>query len=121
MYGSGGAGRDPRVQRVSPKRSGLNLPLLERVTIALLAVLSVAALAAMIKYDMQRTAASQPATRAGLNSTPIRCSQPSRLSGGAAPITPTIAVADPLGRVARFQLAQRVVDRRKGYRDAVVL
>ena len=62
-----------RVQRVPPKRNGLHLPLLERVTIALLAVLSVAALAAMIKYEMQRTAASQPATRASMNSTPIRC------------------------------------------------
>src|ERR1700730_4186909 len=98
MYGSEGAGRDPRVQRVSPKRSSLNLPLLERVTIALLAVLSVAALVAIIKYDMQRTPAPQPATRAGMNSTPIRCPQPRRLSGGAAPITPTLAVG-LLGRV----------------------
>ena len=97
------------------------MPLLERVTIALLAVLSVATLVAIIKYDMQRIAASQPATRAGTNSTPIRCPQLRRLSGCAAAVAPTLAVTDLLGRVARFQLAQRVVDRGKGYRDAVVL
>ena len=91
------------------------------MTIALLAVLSVAALAAWIKYDMQRTAASQPATRAGMNSAPIRGAQLTRISGCPAAMTPTLAVTDLLGRVARFQLTQRVVDRRKGYRDAVVL
>ena len=50
----------------------MNPPLLERLTIALVAVLLAVALVAWIKYDMQRTPASQPATRAGLNSTPIR-------------------------------------------------
>ena len=44
-----------------------NWPLLERVTIALVAVLLVSALVGVIKYDMQRTAASQ---RAGMNSVP---------------------------------------------------
>jgi hypothetical protein len=42
--------------------------LLERVTIAVVAVLLVAALVGWIKYDMQRTAASQQVTRAGMNS-----------------------------------------------------
>jgi hypothetical protein len=51
------------------------LQLLERLTIALFAVLLVAALVGVIKYDMQRTAASQPATRAGMNSEPIRGAQ----------------------------------------------
>jgi hypothetical protein len=36
-------------------------------------------------------------------------------------MTPTFAIIDLLGRVARFQLAQRVADRGKGYRDPVVL
>jgi hypothetical protein len=44
--------------------------LLERITIAVVVVLLVAALLGWIKYDMQRTAASQPATRAGMNSAP---------------------------------------------------
>jgi hypothetical protein len=74
-----------------------------------------------IKYDMQRTAAPQPATGTGMNSAPIRGAQLTRLSGCTAPITPTLTVVDLLGRVARFQLAQRVVDRGEGYRDAVVL
>ncbi len=43
------------------------------------------------------------------------------VSGCAGAVTPTLAVADLLGRVARFQLAQRVVDRGEGYRDALVL
>jgi hypothetical protein len=38
----------------------MNPPLLERLTIALVAVLLVAALVAWIKYDIERTAASQP-------------------------------------------------------------
>jgi hypothetical protein len=37
----------------------MTLQLLERVTIALVAVLFVAALVVVIEYDMQRTAASQ--------------------------------------------------------------
>jgi hypothetical protein len=36
-------------------------------------------------------------------------------------IPPTFAVPNLLGPAARFQLAQRVVDRGEGYRDAVVL
>jgi hypothetical protein len=36
-------------------------------------------------------------------------------------MTPTFAVADLLGCVARFQLAQCVVDRGEGDRDAIVL
>ena len=40
------------------------VPLLERLTIALAAVLLVAALAGVLKYDMERTAASTPAARA---------------------------------------------------------
>jgi hypothetical protein len=71
--------------------------------------------------DMQRTAASQPATRTGMNSAPIRAAQLRPVSGRAVSVTPTLAVANLLGGVARFQLAQRVVDRGKGYRDAVVL
>jgi hypothetical protein len=39
--------------------------------------------------------------------------QLTRLSGRAAAMTPTFAVADLLGCVARFQLAQCVVDRGK--------
>ena len=40
------------------------MPLLERLTIALIAVLLVAALVGLIKYDMERIAASTPAARA---------------------------------------------------------
>ena len=53
----------------------MSLPLLERLTIALVAVLLVSALVGWIKYDIERTAASQPATRAGMNSAPIRGAQ----------------------------------------------
>jgi hypothetical protein len=95
-----------------------NLSPLERVTIALLAVLLVAALVGVIKYDMQRTAATQPTTLVGIN---IRGAQTRPVSGRAAAVTPTLAVVDLLRCVPRFQLAQRVVDRGKGYRDAVVL
>jgi hypothetical protein len=91
------------------------------VTIALLAVLFAAPPVGWIEHDMQNTAASQPATRAGMNSVPTRGVQLTHLSGCAAPITPTLAVVDLLRCVARFQLAQRVVDRRKGHRDALVL
>ena len=52
----------------------MSLPLLERVAIALVAVLLVSALVGWINYDMQRTAASQPATRAA-DSEPIRGAQ----------------------------------------------
>jgi hypothetical protein len=97
------------------------LQLLERLTIALFAALLVAALVLVIKYDMQRTAAAQPATRMVMNSAPIRAAQLRPVSGRAVSVTPTLAVANLLGGVARFQLAQRVVDRGKGYRDAVVL
>jgi hypothetical protein len=98
----------------------MSLPL-ERVTIAVVAVLLVAALVGWIKYDMQRTA-PRPVTRVGMNSAPIRGAQLRPVSGCAAvSVTPTLAVADLLGRVARFQLPQRVVDRRKGHRDALVL
>ena len=45
----------------------VNLLLLERLTIALVAVLLVSALVGLINYDMQRTAASQ---RAGMNNVP---------------------------------------------------
>ena len=97
------------------------MQLLERLTIALFAVLLVAALVLVIKYDMQRTAAAQPATRIGMNSAPIRGPQLRSVSGCAAAVTPSPAVANLLGGVARFQLPQRVVDRGKGYRDPVVL
>ena len=90
------------------------------MTIAVVGVLLVAALVGWIKYDMQRTAASQPATRAGMNSAPIRGAQLTRVSGCAAAVAPSSAVTDLLGRVARFQLTQRVMDRRERYRDAVV-
>ena len=99
----------------------MSLPLLERLTIALVAVLLVSALVGWINYDMQRTAASQPATRTGMNSAPIRGTQLRRPSARAVSVTPTLAATDLLGRVARFQLAQRVVDRREGDRDAIVL
>ena len=99
----------------------MNPPLLERLTIALVGVLLVSALVGWINYDMQRTAASQPTTRTGMNSTPIHCTQLRSVSGCAAAVTPTLAATDLLGRVARFQLAQRVPDRGEGYRDAVVL
>jgi hypothetical protein len=56
-------------------RGTASLPLLERLTIALVGVLLVSALVGWINYDMQRTAASQPATRAGMNSEPIRGAQ----------------------------------------------
>ena len=99
----------------------MSLPLLERLTIALVAVLLVSALVGWINYDMQRTAASQPATRTGMNSAPIRAAQLRPVSGRAVSVTPTLAVPNLLGRVARFKLAQRVVDRGEGYRDALVL
>jgi len=99
----------------------MNPPLLERLTIALVAVLLVSALVGLINYDMQRTAASQPATRTGMNSAPIRAAQLRPVSGHAVSVTPTLAVTDLLGRVARFQLAHCVVDRGEGDRDAVVL
>jgi len=56
-----------------------------------------------------------------VNSAPIRAAQLRPVSGCAAAVTPTLAIVDLLGGVARFQLAQRVVDRGEGYRDAVVL
>jgi preprotein translocase subunit SecG len=97
------------------------LQLLERLTIALFAVLLVAALVLVIKYDMQRTAAAQP----GRQLVPRQRTDPwcaeLTVSGCAAAVTPSFAVANLLGRVARFKLAQRVVDRGKGYRDPVVL
>ena len=83
-------------------------------------VLLVAPVVAWIKYDMQCTAASQPATRTTMNSAPIRGAQLT-VSGCAAAVTPSPAVANLLGGVARFQLPQRVVDRREGDRDAIVL
>jgi len=91
----------------------MNPPLLERLTITLVAVLLAAALVAWIKYDIERTAASQPASTRGAQLRPV--------SGCAPAMTPTFAVPDLLGRVARFQLAERVVDRGEGYREAVVL
>ena len=96
----------------------MNPPLLERLTIALVAVLLVSALVGWINYDMQRTAAPQPTTRTGMNSTDPQLRRP---SARAVSVTPTLAATDLLGRVARFKLAQRVVDRGKGYRDPVVL
>jgi hypothetical protein len=84
-------------------------------------VLLVSALVGWIEYDIERTAASRPAARVGMSSAPIRGAQLTRLSGCAPAITPTLAVPDLLGRVARFQLPQRVVDRREGDRDAIVL
>jgi hypothetical protein len=99
----------------------VSLPLLERLTIALVAVLLVSALVGWINYDMQRTAAPQPTTRTGMNSPPIHCAQLRRPSARAVSVTPTLAATDLLGRVARFKLAQRVVDRGEGYRDALVL
>jgi hypothetical protein len=51
------------------------LQLLERLTIALFVVFLVAALVLVIKYDIERTAAAQPATRMGMNSAPIRGAQ----------------------------------------------
>jgi hypothetical protein len=99
----------------------VSLPLLERLTIAPVAVLLVSALVAWIKYDMQRTAASRPPTRTGMNSAPIRAAQLRPVSGRAVSVTPTLAVPNLLGRVARSQLTQRVADRREGYRDALVL
>ena len=51
------------------------LQLLERLTIALFVVFLVAALVLVIKYDIERTAAPQPATRTGMNSAPIRGAQ----------------------------------------------
>ena len=59
-------------------RRTVSLPLLERLTIALVAVLLVSALVGWIKYDIERTAASQPATRAGMNSAPIGSGGPSQ-------------------------------------------
>ena len=94
--------------------------LVERLTIALVAVLLVSALVGWINYDMQRTA-PRPATRVGMNSAPIRRAQLKPVSGCPAAMTPTLTVPDLLCRVARFQLAQRVVDRREGDRDAIVL
>jgi hypothetical protein len=97
------------------------LRLLERLTIALVAVLLVSALVGWINYDMQRTAASRPATRASMNSPPIHSAQLMPVSGCAPAMTPTLTVADLLGRAARFQLAQRVVDRGEADRDPVML
>jgi preprotein translocase subunit SecG len=57
------------------------LQLLERLTIALFVVFLVAALVLVIKYDIERTAAAQPATRAGMNSAPIRGAQLRSVSG----------------------------------------
>jgi hypothetical protein len=96
-------------------------PLLERLTIALVGVLLVSALVGWINYDMQRTAASRPADSRRHEQRTNRSAQLMPVSGCPAAMTPTLTVADLLGRVARFQLAQRVVDRRKGHRDAVVL
>ena len=59
----------------------MNPPLLERLTIALVGVLLVSALVGWIKYDIERTAASQPATRTGMNSAPIRGAQLRSVSG----------------------------------------
>jgi hypothetical protein len=86
------------------------------VTIAL-AVLLVAALVGAIRYDMRHTAAPQPMTRAGMNSAPLRGTQLPRLSGCADAVAPSSAVIHLLGRIARFQLAQRVADRSEGNRD----
>jgi hypothetical protein len=102
-------------------RGTASLPLLERLTITLVAVLLAAALVAWIKYDIERTAASRPTTRTGMNSAPIRGAQLAPASGCVPAMTPTFAVAYLLGRVTRFQLAQRVVDRRERFCDAVVL
>ena len=88
----------------------MSLPLLERLTIALVAVLLVSALVGWINYDMQRTAAPQPTTRTGMNSPPIHCAQLRRPSARAVSVTPTLAIANLLGRIPRFQLAQRVAD-----------
>jgi len=57
------------------------LQLLERLTIALFVVFLVAALVLVIKYDIERTAASQPATRAGMKSAPICGAQLGSVSG----------------------------------------
>jgi hypothetical protein len=62
------------------------LPLLERVTIALVAVLLMSAMVGVIKYDTQRTVASQPTTRSDTNSTPTRGAQLTSLSGCAAAV-----------------------------------
>jgi hypothetical protein len=51
------------------------LQLLERLTIALFLVFLVAALVLVIKYDIERTAAGQPATRMGSALVP-RCARP---------------------------------------------
>jgi hypothetical protein len=56
-----------------------------------------------------------------VHSAPVCGAQLTRLSGCAAAVTPISGVADLLDRVTRFQLAQRVVDRREGDRDAIVL
>ena len=97
----------------------MNPPLLERLTIALVAVLLVSALVGWINYDMQRTAGVAACRHEQRTDS---CAQLTRLSAWvAAAVTPTLAATDLLGRVARFQLAQRVVDRGEGYRDAVVL
>jgi hypothetical protein len=92
------------------KQRMLSLPLLEQRTIAVVAVLLVAGLVGVIKYDIHLTAASQPANRTGMNSAPIRGAQLKPVSACPAAVTPTFTVADLLGRVTRFQLAQRVVD-----------
>ena len=56
-----------------------------------------------------------------MNSAPIRAAQLRPVSGRAVSVTPTLAVPNLLGRVARFKLAQPVVDRGEGYRDALAL
>src|ERR1700694_1594434 len=63
---------------------------------------------------------TRPGPPASANSAPIRGAQLKALAGRPVSMTPTLAVADLLGCVARFQLAQRVVDRGDGFRNAVV-
>jgi hypothetical protein len=84
----------------------LNVPLLERLTIALLAVVLLAVLVGAIKYDMELTAASRP--------------EPQRVSRRADE-TPSVAIANLLGCIAPFQLAQRMADRGEGYCDTFIL
>ena len=84
----------------------MNVPLLERLTIALLAVVLLAVLVGVIKYDMELTAASRP--------------EPQRVSRRADE-TSSVAIANLLGCIAPFQLAQRMADRGEGYRDTFVL
>jgi len=56
-----------------------------------------------------------------VNSAPIRATQLRPGSGRVVSVTPSFAVPNLLGRVARFKLAQPVVDRGEGYRDALAL